>query len=142
MSRPEAEAAFGRLSGEVVEVLTPIGLSLLLARDEALMRSRDAPVISARLLPSGDPYFLLHGRERELLVPDEKLRAELWTPRVWPGALLLDDEVAGTWRRSQGSVTVRPWRPLAKSELESLEAEVTSLPLPGLRRPPTLQLES
>ena len=28
----------------------------------------------------------------------------LWTPRVWPGALLVEGEVVGTWRRAQATV--------------------------------------
>ena len=55
----------------------------------------------ARLLPSGDAYFLLDGAERELLVPRADQRDRLWTPRVWPGALLVDGEIRGTWRRAQ-----------------------------------------
>lgn len=141
MNVAAAESAFELLSDEVIEVLSPIGPSFLLSSDEALMRSSGPPERGAPLIPSGDPYFLLHGPERELLVPDERLRAELWTPRVWPGALLLDGEIAGTWRRSQGSVTVRPWRRLSRAELASVEAEVASLPLPGLRAAPSLCLE-
>ena len=33
--------------------------------------------------------------------PDEKRRGELWTPRVWPGAVLVDGEIVGTWRRAK-----------------------------------------
>lgn len=28
--------------------------------------------------------------------------------RVWPGALLVQGEIAGTWRRAEGTVTVQP----------------------------------
>jgi hypothetical protein len=93
------------------------------------------PPAAARLLPSGDPYFLLQGAERELLVPDAGHRAALWTSRVWPGALLLNGEIAGSWRRAEGVVTIEPWRRFASAHRRAVESEATSLPLPGLTRP-------
>ena len=71
---------------------------------------------------------------RALLVPDAKERAALWTPRVWPGALLVAGELAGTWRRAQGDLSLEPWRQLTKAERAAVEAEAASLPLPGPRR--------
>ena len=68
---------------------TPVGEAWILARDEAAFRAAPGPAAPARLLPSGDAYFLLYGADRELLVPDAGRRGELWTPRVWPGALLV-----------------------------------------------------
>jgi hypothetical protein len=89
--------------------------------------------VSARLLPSGDAYFLLHGAERDLLVPDAGRRDTLWTPRVWPGALLVDGEIIGTWRRAGEVLTVQPWRRLSPAERDAVTAEAESLPLPGAR---------
>ena len=63
----------------------------------------------ARLLPSGDAYFLLDGAERELLVPRAEQRELLWTSRVWPGALLVDGEIRGTWRRAKHTVRIDAW---------------------------------
>jgi hypothetical protein len=85
---------------------------------------------AARLLPSGDVFYLLQGVDRELLVPDPAHRAALWTSRVWPGALLVRGDVAGTWRRSGAVVTVQPWRRLAREQREAVEAEAATLPLP------------
>ena len=91
---------------------------------------------AVRLLPSGDAYWLHHDAvHRELLVPDAKERAALWTPRVWPGALLVAGELAGTWRRAQGDLSVEPWRSLTTAERTAVEAEAASLPLPGLAAP-------
>ena len=70
-----------------------------------------APV---RLLPSGDAYFLLDGAERELLVPSADQRQRLWTSRVWPGALLVDGEIRGTWRRAQHTVRIDAWARLSR----------------------------
>jgi len=90
--------------------------------------------VSVRLLPSGDAYFLLDGKERELLVPRADLREQLWTSRVWPGALLVEGEIRGTWRRSQHSVRIDAWARLSRRLREAVEAEAASLPLPALDR--------
>jgi hypothetical protein len=66
-----------------------------------------------------------------LLVGDARRRGRLWTSRVWPGALLVDGEIAGTWRRAGPCVTVEPWRRLSGAERTAVEAEVAALPLPG-----------
>jgi hypothetical protein len=127
-------AAFEALSPELAPVRTPLGDAWLLARDEAAVRAAPAPAAAARLLPSGDTYFLLQGTDRELLVPDARQRGALWTPRVWPGALLVDGEIAGTWRRAGAVLTIQLWRPLTAGERDAVTAEAESLPLPGLRR--------
>ena len=88
----------------------------------------------ARLLPSGDAYFLLQGEERALLVPDAGRRGELWTPRVWPGAVLLDGEIRGTWRRAHDTVTIQTWGRFSRAERDAVEAEAAALPLPGVER--------
>src|SRR2546423_576367 len=49
------------------------------------------------------------GGDRERLVPQEDQQELLWTPRVGPGALLVDGEIRGTWRRAQHSVRVDAW---------------------------------
>lgn len=56
-----------------------------------------------------------------------------WTSRVWPGALLVGGEVAGTWRRANEKVSIQPWRRLTPREQEAVEAEAASLPLPGIQ---------
>ena len=55
--------------------------------------------------------------------------------RVWPGAVLLDGDVVGTWRRADETVTVSPWRSLPDDARAAVEQEAVSMPLPGLRRP-------
>jgi hypothetical protein len=140
--RPKpALATFGSLRRELIEVRTPIGEAWILASDEPALRSADGAV-STRLLPSGDTYYLLQSKDRELLIPDAVQRSRLWTSRVWPGAVLLDGEVVGTWRRSEHKVTVSPWQPLTGAGREAVEGEATSLPLPGLARQITVTWES
>jgi hypothetical protein len=77
---------------------------------------------------------LLHGADRELLVPDAAQRSALWTSRVWPGAVLVDGEIVGTWRRTQHEIRVDAWRRLPKSTRDTVELEAASLPLPDLAR--------
>jgi hypothetical protein len=126
-----AIAAFEALGGSLAPVGTPIGEGWILAEDEAAFRAEPGPAASARLLPSGDAYFLLQGADRELLVPDAARRDLLWTPRVWPGAVLVGGDIAGTWRRADRVLTVQTWRRLSAAERDAVVAEAESLPLPG-----------
>jgi hypothetical protein len=67
------------------------------------------------------------------LVADADRRRALWTPRVWPGAVLVEGEIVGTWRRSQHTVTIHTWRRLSHAERDAVAAEATYLPVPGVR---------
>lgn len=136
----EARGTFEALGGELTAVRTPIGDAWILARDEAGFREAPGPEAAARLLPSGDAYFLHWGAGRELLVPDPSQRAELWTSRVWPGAVLLAGEIVGTWRRAHADLSVQLWRRLARAERDAIEAEAQSLPLPGVEKQVTVRL--
>jgi hypothetical protein len=127
-----AGATFDALSRELTPVRTPIGEAWILARDESVFREApDAPA-AARLLPSGDAYYLLQGADRELLVPAARRRGELWTSRVWPGAVLVAGDIVGTWRRAQADLSIRPWRRLSQAERDAVGAEAHGLPLPGV----------
>jgi hypothetical protein len=131
----DGPGAFDRLGSELTAVTTPVGDAWILVADEAAFRAPAREPAAARLLPSGDSFWLYHGRDREVLVPDPKLRDELWTSRVWPGALLVGGQVVGTWRRANQNLSIQAWRRLTKLEREAVEAEATSLPLPGLPGP-------
>ena len=133
-ARP-AMAVFEALRGSLAAVRTPIGRRWILAQDEAAVRTAARPPAPARLLPSGDAYFLLQGADRDLLVPDPGQRQALWTPRVWPGAILVGGEIAGTWRRAGAVLAVTPWRELSPTERDAVAAEAESMPLPGIDRP-------
>jgi Winged helix DNA-binding domain len=135
ISRRGAAAAFDSLDGSLLPVRSPLGDEWLLAEDEAMIRADESPAGPPRLLPSGDAYFLLDGAERELLVPRADQRLQLWTPRVWPGALLVDGEIRGTWRRAQHTVRIETWTRLGRATRDAIEAEAGTLPLPGLDRP-------
>jgi hypothetical protein len=131
MSDSAARATFDALSTSLTAVRTPIGDAWILARDEPGFREPQGPP-AARLLPSGDTYYLYWGAGRELLIPDAAQRAELWTSRVWPGAVLVAGAIVGTWRRAQANLTVQAWRRLTRAERDAVEAEAVSLPLPGI----------
>lgn len=130
-----ARSALEALGSALIPARTPAGDAWMLADDEAAFRAQSKPAATARLLPSGDAYYLLWGADRELLVREAKQRAALWTSRVWPGALLVSGEIVGVWRRSAGEVSIEPWRRLSSAERKAAEAEAMSLPLPGLNGP-------
>jgi hypothetical protein len=139
---PGAAAAFEALGESLTPVRTPVGEAWILRQDEPLFRLEPVPAAPARLLPSGDTWFLLQGADRELLVPDESQRGMLWTPRVWPGALLVEGETAGVWRRAGNVLTIQPWRRLSDAQRQAVEVEGASLPLPGIDRPMDIRWDS
>ena len=126
-------AAFEALGRSLTPARTPIGDAWILTRDEPTFRAAAGPPAPARLLPSGDASFLLQGKDRTLLVTDADHRRALWTPRVWPGGLLVEGELVGTWRRAQERVTIQTWRRLSRAARDAVETEAASLPLPGVQ---------
>jgi hypothetical protein len=134
ISRRSAAAAFASLEGSLLPVRSPLGDEWLLADDEPGMRATETAAAPVRLLPSGDAYFLLHGADRDLLVPRADQRERLWTSRVWPGALLVDGEIRGTWRRAQHTVRIDAWGRISRGARDAVEAEAGRLPLPGVDR--------
>ena len=135
ISQRAAATAFASLEGSLLPIRSPLGDEWLLADDEPALHAGEASDAPARLLPSGDAYFLLHGAERELLVPRTDRRSRLWTPRVWPGALLVEGEIRGTWRRARHIVQIDLWERLSRRTRDAIESEASTLPLPGLDRP-------
>ena len=73
-------AAFDGLRRSTTPVRTPVGDAWILTRDEPKFRETARPVAPARLLPSGDAYYLLQGADRELLVPDARRRPRALDP--------------------------------------------------------------
>jgi hypothetical protein len=139
---PSTAAAFGKWAGigakeaattlhDLADELIAVNDAHLLASDEDAIRAKPTPPAPARLLPSGDSYWLhTTAHERALLVPNEKQRNELWTPRVWPGALLVDGEIVGTWRRAKRVLTIDTWKKLSPAARDAVVAEADTLPLP------------
>jgi len=124
---------FRPVERELLPVRTPVGEEWILAKDEATFRQSAQPPAPARLLPSGDTYWVRWGVDRDLIVPKPALRDQLWTPRVWPGAVLVEGEIVGTWRRANARVDITLWQKPKGSQKEAIEAEAKSFPLPGLQ---------
>ncbi|MGH3544586.1 MAG: DNA glycosylase AlkZ-like family protein [Mycobacteriales bacterium] len=90
-----------------------------------------------RLLPPSDPF--LQARDRDLVLPDSERRRAVWQASGAPGAVLVNGEIAGTWRaRAAGKTRLdvavawfdkQPTTILAKVATEAERvAEVRALP--------------
>lgn len=79
------------------------------------------------LVPPGDPY--LRQVERTLLVPDPSRRSKVYRALSAPGALLVNGEVAGTWRyrHSDRELTVDPFERLTKSQISAVKDRAQAL---------------
>jgi hypothetical protein len=137
-----AVATFESLRPALTAVRTPLGDACVLAADERSFRAGPGPVAPVRLLPSGDAYYLLWDHDRALLVPDPDRRSELWTSRVWPGAILVGGEVRGTWRRAHDVMTIATWDRFSRADRAAVEAEAAMLPLPGVEKGITVRWDS
>jgi hypothetical protein len=113
---------------DAVEVSVDGGRRWLLAEDAG--RLGEVPAATGvRLLGPFDLF--LQARDRDLLVADPARARSLWPVLGRPGAVLVDGEVAGTWRpRRSGSsltVAVEPWRDLTGAERAAVTAEAERL---------------
>ncbi len=114
---------------EVVDV-AGTGARFVLAEDAEVLGD-EAPMDdrTVRLLGPFDLYLQL--RDRELLVPDEAHRKDLWRTLGRPGAVVADGEIIGTWRpRSEGkafSMEIDPWITLSKADHARVEVEAERL---------------
>jgi hypothetical protein len=95
---------------------------------DALRKARPAKGVA--LVPPNDPY--LRQTDRGLLVPDSVRRRKVFKALAGPGALLVDGEIAGTWRyrRSDSEVTIEAFDSLdagqQKTATKSAAAVATS----------------
>ena len=84
---------------------------------------------TVQLLAPYDPYLQL--RDRELLVPEELHRKDLWRVLGRPGAIVADGEIAGTWRPSTSGrklrVRIEQWRSLDRRERAGVEEQAARL---------------
>jgi hypothetical protein len=69
------------------------------------------------------------GRDRERLVPGAAHRKALWPVIGFPGGVLVDGEVVGTWRtKSQGrcvAFTIDPFTRVPKAAKTAIEREAS-----------------
>lgn len=112
---------------EVVRVQVDGEDRFALRADLDLLAAADGRTV--RLLGPFD--LLLQARDRELLVPDAGRRRALWPVLGRPGAVLVDGEVAGTWRArtSNGRLTVTtdPWVPWARATTRAVGEQAERL---------------
>jgi hypothetical protein len=121
---------------DVVEVTVDGEKRWVLADDADRLAAGPAP--TTRLLAPFDPYLQL--RDRSLLVADPAQAKALWPVLGRPGAVLVDGEVAGTWRpRKSGkklTVELQLWRGVDREALEDQAerlAAVRGVELAGVR---------
>ena len=124
-SGADAKATLAALRDELVSVDVPGEDRWLLAADEDALAAA-GEVRGVRLLPPDDP--VLSRADKALLAPDPERRRQVWPKAPAPGALLVDGEIAGTWRRQGHTVTVTSWGPGPEDEVWR---ETAAMPLGG-----------
>ncbi|MGN9812692.1 DNA glycosylase AlkZ-like family protein [Micromonospora sp. BQ11] len=115
--------------GDLAEVRVDGRRAWLPAEQLPALRAAEAPP-GVRLLPPGDPF--LQARDREVLVPEKAQRSQLWRMIGSPGAVLVDGDVAGTWRAKQAGrgvldLTVSPFGRLPARARRSLDEEAAAV---------------
>jgi len=88
--------------------------------------SEDAPA-PVRLLPVWDALLLVHARRTGVL--PEEFRSVIFntkTPHSF-NTLLVDGQVAGTWRHEDGEIQISPLRPLTAAERRGVDDEAHRL---------------
>ena len=105
--------------------------SFVLAEDVQALADAGAATRTGtlRVLGPFDPY--LQVRDRELVVPDEARRKDLWPVLGRPGAVVVDGEVVGTWRPRASAkrltMLIQLWRPLRAAESTALQEQAERL---------------
>jgi hypothetical protein len=136
VSPRDASATWRSIEHELAQVDVEGEARFMLEADlDALKTAK--PIRGVRLLPLDDP---LTKTDKELVVPDADRRSVVlpgWgeSPGYLPGAVLVDGEVVGVWRRTQRKVTVRPFLKLGAAVREAVEREALSLPITGASGP-------
>ena len=112
---------------DAVETLLEDKSHWMLAED--LPKIGGGPATAVRLLGGFDLF--VQTKERTLLVADPKQAKVLWPVLGRPGAVLVDGEIAGTWRpRKAGSkltVLIGLWAPLDAKKRAAVQSEAEKL---------------
>jgi hypothetical protein len=92
------------------------------------LRNAPAPDL-VRLLPPLDPY--LQARDREVIVPGQAHRKDLWRVLGNPGAVLAGGEIAGSWRAKstakKTTITVSPYARLDNATKAAITEEANTI---------------
>jgi hypothetical protein len=118
---------------ELVEVKFGAAKDWLLRPDLDLLEAPPAPQ-GVRLLPPYDAYLLLS--DRTTIVPDKALHSHFWRAIGNPGAVLVDGEIAGSWRPEKKgkrlALNLTLFRTISAKSRAELETEAEMLaPLKG-----------
>lgn len=113
----DARQRFTELADDLQEVNWGVRPRWILREDSDELRGARPPS-GVRLLPPGDPYLL--ARDRATLIPDPSKRKVVWPSLGAPGTLVVDGEIAATWRSQKKSGVLRVQisyfdRPIAKA---------------------------
>jgi hypothetical protein len=114
-----------------VEGVDPKAQRYALAGDlEVLADAADGPATGVvPLIGSHDPYLQL--RDRDVLVAGTPRQKDLWRTLGRPGAVLVDGDVAGTWRpRSSGktlAIDLDAWTSIKGKTRKAVEQELERL---------------
>jgi len=130
-----ARRAFDALASETVAVRVEGADGLLLAEDAERVGTIE-PAAGVRLLAPHDAYVA--SMDRRVIVPEQTHHKALWKAQGNPGAVLVDDEIAGVWRtRVQGKtmvLEVTEFRTLPVRARKAIEVEAARLaPFKGAR---------
>ena len=134
IEREEATDTWTALQDELVDVRVRGSSRQALAESAGSLIGDDETPDTTRLLSPGDPYLL--ARDREAVVPDEWHRSQLWPQgTVPPGGLLVEGELAGTWRRRLHSFTITPWHLIGTEVKNVIQTDVEAMPSLGASEP-------
>jgi hypothetical protein len=115
-----------RALGDELEPVMVESQPCLLLRDSG---REDPPIdtTGVHLLPPDDTY--INRRIGGLLVQTAERRSMLWPKAPPPGALVIDGEVHGTWRRQKGSIEITPWHTISRRLQADVDETAGGLPL-------------
>lgn len=134
IDRRDAIDTWVALEEELVDVRVKRSVCQVLAETQSALAEEDEIPETTRLLPPGDPYLL--ARDREVLVPDKQNKSHLWPQgNVPPGGLLVNGELAGTWRRQLHAFTISTWRSVASGVKDLIQTEIHEMPPLGTGEP-------
>jgi hypothetical protein len=124
----EAQQDWDQIAERLVEVDVDGRRAWLHANDLGSFESPPQPV-GVRFLPPYDAY--LDQRDRLTLVPDKTRHRQVWGVLGNPGGLLVDGELAGTWRAQKKgkrlAITVTAFVPLSPGARAEIQAEAAPL---------------
>lgn len=134
IEREDATDTWKALRDELMDVRVKESTRQALAETAGALTGDGETPDTTRLLPPGDPYLL--ARDREVVVSDKQERSQLWPQgSVPPGGLLVNGELAGTWRRQLHSFTITPWQTIGAEVKNVVQAEVEAMPSLGAGEP-------